>query len=64
MKIGNDSEDEGTIGNEEGYIKTLKHRFSFQNSKEFRCITQAELDILKWEEQNAPCSKTCNMFVT
>ena len=58
MKIGNDSEDEGTIGNEEGYIKTLKHRFSFQNSKEFRCITQAELDILKWEEQNAPCSKT------
>ena len=40
----------------------LEQQFSFQNSMEFRCITQAELDILKWE--NRLCIKTCNYVIS
>ena len=36
-----------------------EHKFSFENAMEFRCITQAELDILNWEQQqNIRCAKT------
>ena len=39
----------------------LQHAFSFKNAIEFRCITQAELDILeKFQEKDRRCDKICN----
>ena len=36
-----------------------RYQFSFENSMEFRCITQQDLDILKWEEEKLSCTRTC-----
>ena len=39
-----------------------RYQFSFKNSMEFRCITQQDLDILKWEEENVLCTRTGKYF--
>ena len=54
----------GTTGNNasDSEIRVTMHKFSFKNSVEFRCITQAELDVLKWEEQNTACYKTRKQY--
>ena len=53
-------------GKEFPSFKTSKvqHAFSFKNAMEFRCITQAELEILEnLEEKNAPCAEKCIFFI-
>ena len=35
-----------------------RYQFSFENSMEFRCITQQYLDILKREEEKLLCTRT------
>ena len=63
--VGNRFEN-GTTGNNasDSEIRVTMHKFSFKNSVEFRCITQAELDVLKWEEQNTACYKTRKQYST
>ena len=56
--------DHNTTGNNasDSEIRVTMHKFSLKNSVEFRCITQAELDVLKWEEQNTACYKTRKQY--
>ena len=58
--------DYNTTGNNvsDSEIRVTMHKFSLKNSIEFRCITQAELDVLKWEEQNTACYKTRKQYST
>ena len=39
------------------------NKFSFEHPIEFRCITQAEVDILEWERQTFACNDTCKYTI-
>ena len=64
---GNHTEDGGMSngkGNTIPQTDILQHVFSFKNAMEFRCITQAELDILeKFQEKDRRCDKISNYFI-